>query len=297
MQDLSGAVALHLTRRAAERVSSSYARDHERALRRLLERVSKRLRRKSIPVSAVTREDLLAVLGDLRERGLSDGTINSHIGSFRVFFRDMEERGLLLINPAASLRRLPEDPLPRYVPTQEEMRRLLEIPDTVTERGIRDRAILELLYGSGLRRGELLSLELTDLNLADRFVFIREGKGKKDRVVPITEQAARWIAAYLETRTGSPYRRLFLGMKDDKPLNGTSIYLRLKELFRRAGFPKDMTVHAIRHACALHLLERGADVVAVKNLLGHAKLDTTAIYLRLTTGHLARALAQSHPRG
>lgn len=267
-----------------------------RALKRLLQALQERLGPQELPISAVTIEDLLRVLAGLRKRELSESQLNSHVSSFRVFFGDLARRGLLLSNPAENLHRVPDQKLPRFVPTQEAMRRLLSVPEVTTEVGVRDRAILEILYGSGLRKMELLRLQIADLDLLGRSLFIKRGKGGKDRVVPLTEEAARWVLEYLRIRPKSLSSHLFLGILSRRAFDPFAFQVHFKALWTKAGLPGQMTTHSIRHACALHLLEGGADVVSVKNLLGHSSIQTTAIYLRLTTAHLKKALARSHPR-
>ena len=297
--DLSEAIVTYLARREAGRISRSRLYEDRRALKLLLEAMSDRLRGSgSIPVSAVTKEDLLGTLEALRARPrpFTNHYLNVFVSSWRVFFEDLHRRALILINPTETLRHAKGESLPRDVPSQEEMRRLLQTPDITTDTGIRDVAILELLYGSGLRRIELFKLEIRDVDLSERRVFVRSGKGQKDRVVPMTEEAARWIAAYLRVRPSTSRPNLFLSPLSHRELEGNAFRLHTRELFQKAGLPK-LTPHGIRHACALHLLENGADIVSVKNLLGHARLETTAIYFRLTTSHIKKLLERSHPRG
>jgi integrase/recombinase XerD len=299
LSNLSSLIERFLARRRAERITRGQVVGNRRALRLLLEAVRRRLGIawwRPIPVTAVTTEDLLGVLAALRERGLAGGTVSAYASAFRLFFSDLSRRGLLLVDPAERLPSISEDRIPRYVPSWKEMARLLETPDTTTDAGVRDRAILELLYGSGLRRHELIALETRDVNLEERTAFIRDGKGKKDRVVPITEKAAHWITSYLSRRPPHPSPRLFLHASGERPLRGASLLHHFRELFQRAGLQESMGFHSIRHACALHLLEGGADVVSIKKLLGHGSIETTAVYLKLTTAHLRRAIQRAHPR-
>jgi len=296
---LASLIERFLARRRAERITKRQVAGNRRALFLLLEAVRKRLGLawwRPIAVTSVTTEDLLGVITALRERGLAGGTVSAYASAFRLFFGDLSRRGLLLVDPSEKLPSISEDRIPRYVPSWKEMARLLEIPDSRTDAGVRDRAILELLYGSGLRRHELIALEARDVNLEERTAFIRDGKGKKDRVVPITEKAAHWITVYLSRRPPHPSPRLFLHASGARPLSGASLLDHFRELFQRAGLQESMGFHSIRHACALHLLEGGADVVSIKKLLGHGSIETTAIYLKLSTAHLRRALVRAHPR-
>ena len=297
--NLAGLIGSFLARRKVERLSAGHVAGQRRALSRLLAAVMARLdvpEDRAIPVSAVTPEDLLSVLAWLFENGRANSTVSAHASAFRLFFDDLAVRGLLLLNPAERLPSIPDDGLPRDVPSYTQMRRLLEAPDTRTDVGTRDRALLEVLYGSGLRSAEVVGLDVSDVNLPDATAFIKDGKGGKDRVVPLTAKAVRWITAYLSRRPPSSSPRLFLDAHGKRPLRRQRLRKDLKELFRQAGLKEEMTVHAIRHACALHLLEGGADLVSIKRLLGHASVQTTAIYLRLTTAHLKRELERAHPR-
>ena len=272
---------------------------NRRALFLLLAAVRARLKLpegQPIPAAAVASEDLLGALAGLRENGRSNGTLSGYASSFRLFFDDLAARNLLLRNPAERLPSFAEDRLPRYVPSFTEMRRLLEAPDTRTDHGTRDRAILELLYGSGLRRAELVTLDVADVDLAGGTAFIRDGKGKKDRVVPLTAQAVTWIRNYLAHRPPHRSRRLFLDAKGQRPLTPDIFGYEMRKLFDSAGVDERLTLHSIRHACALHLLEGGADLISIKQLLGHASVQTTAVYLKLTTAHLRRELERAHPR-
>lgn len=295
-RDLASLIEEHLRRRRAARLSRSRLFEDRRALGRLTRVLKNRLGTDLIAPSSVRAEDLESVLLDITRRGLSASTVGAHIASFRVFFTDLFAHGLLLTNPAARLAgRVTTNP-PRNVPSQDDVHKLLQMPDGTTEVGIRDRAILELLYGSGLRLGEALGVRISDLDLSEQILFVRQGKGNKDRVVPITQAAARAVTFYLAVRPASRHSQLFLGVQSARPIHDDSFRLAWRRYVEAAGL-RQITPHALRHACALHLLENGADVVSVKNLLGHASLQTTALYLRLTTRHLKEALQRHHPRG
>lgn len=295
-RDLASLIEEHLRRRKDERLSKSRLFEDRRTLLLLEKTLRTRFPNGPIPIHAVRPEDLDTLFAGLQARGLSVSSLGAYTASLHVFFAALEGRDLILADPSAHLSRPSGRGLPRNVPTQEEVRRLLAVPDLATEDGVRDRAILELLYGSGLRRNEALRMRLRDLDLAGRVLFIRQGKGKKDRAVPITEAAARAVAAYLRLRPPSRHPEIFLGVSSAHgPLNPGCFILAWRRYVARAGL-RAITPHALRHACALHLLENGADIVAIKNLLGHASLETTAVYLRLTTNHLKEAIERHHPR-
>lgn len=295
-RDLASLIAEHLRRRRDERLSKSRLYEDRRALSLLETALRSRFPNGPISIAAVTAGDLDSLLESLQARGLSVGALGAYVASLHVFFAGLLTRGLLLVDPAAHLCRPRGRGLPRNVPTEDDVRKLLDAPDLTTVGGLRDRAILELLYGSGLRRSEALRMRLADLDLAERTLFVREGKGRKDRVVPITEAAAWAVTAYLKRRPPAPHPALFLGVNSGRPIHDESFLLAWHRYVARAGL-RGITPHALRHACALHLLENGADVVSIKNLLGHASLATTSVYLRLTTKHLKDALERHHPRG
>jgi integrase/recombinase XerD len=189
--------------------------------------------------------------------------------------------------------------LPSRVPTVQEIDEMLAEPDPLTPSGIRDRAVLETLYSTALRRMELARLELRDLNLDALLVYVRSGKGARDRVVPLGERAAQWIHRYLgEVRpllsNGPGDRTLFLtdyGERFEKN--------RLGDMVRRhvvnSGFPGRGACHLFRHSCATHMLENGADIRFIQEMLGHAQLSTTEIYTRVSIGKLKDVHRVTHP--
>ena len=218
----------------------------------------------------------------------------------RGWFRWLTRQNLILHNPASELE-LPrlEKRLPVSGFTREEIARLLAVPDLADPLGVRDRAILEVLYATGLRRTELCRLGCTDANLGRGTLTVRQGKGKKDRVVPLGARAAAWIARYLaevrpllllEHREPALFLTGFGGPFAPDGLSG-----RMAVWLTRAGFAKRGCCHLLRHTCATHMLEGGADVRYVQQLLGHASLETTAIYTEVTILRLLEVHARCHP--
>lgn len=268
-------------------------------------------------VTDVTRQDLGAFLDVLVGKGLSPITVGHAVSCLRVFFRWLSRRGAILLSPAEHL---PHPKLCRrigYVPSREEVERLLataqpeatlkregvaeghERHERVLHEARRDVALLELLYGSGLRFSEVTGLRVTDVDLRERTAFLRRAKGGRDRVVPITKRSTEALSRYLaEARPG-----LLSGRRTEVLLltaTGARLYDDWRPRFfiplvLAAGLPKALTPHRLRHACAVHLIESGADIVYVARLLGHERLDTTALYLTLTTASIRGAL-ESHPR-
>jgi integrase/recombinase XerD len=187
--------------------------------------------------------------------------------------------------------------LPAYL-TQGEVRVLLQATSTEGPADLRDRAVLETLYSSGLRVGELARLDLTDVDLSRGLVLVRQGKGRKDRVVPLGRIAATLIARYIGTaRVPAPSqaRALFLNDFGQRLTQDAIRKGILAPTLRRAAIAKHVTPHVLRHSCAVHLLENGASVRYVQALLGHAKLSTTQRYLVVIPTELKRVHRASHP--
>jgi len=174
---------------------------------------------------------------------------------------------------------------------------VLAVPDTAT--GLRDRALLETFYATGIRRMELANLAITDLDLAGGIARIVQGKGRKDRLVPLGDRAADWIRRYLADgrpalRPAPETAQLFLH-DGGGPLTRASLTIRVRKLLRAAGIAKPGSCHLFRHTVATHLLEAGCDVRLIQELLGHAKLDTTSIYTHVAIAQLQAAHAAFHP--
>jgi integrase/recombinase XerC len=232
--------------------------------------------------------------------GLSASAMARKISAIRSFFSFLVGQGLLKANPAAPIaapRR--EMRLPEFLPVDEMMDLLRSLPSG-GEKQARDAAILELLYSSGLRVGELVSLRREDLSFGEGTVRVT-GKGRKVRIVPVGEKAVGALRGYLATRDsqGNPPGRptgaaLFRNMRGG-PLTARSVARILAESLRRAGVGRHLSPHGIRHTFATHLLESGADLRAIQEMLGHASLSTTQRYARVNVSHLVRAYEAAHP--
>jgi integrase/recombinase XerD len=235
-------------------------------------------------------------------RPLALNTQSQRITALKVFFADLLRRGAILVDPARDLEhpRLAPRSAPLAVPTIREMARILAMPDTRTLAGIRDRALMELLYATGLRNKELRDLKVWDVDLEDRCVTVRRGKGQRGRVVPLGRAARRWVSRYLESVRPRWARRpsvdaLFLTSAGG-PLDGSSLNALVRLHARRAGLRKRVTPHQFRHACATHMLQNGADIRHLQQLLGHRSLTSTAIYTHLVLRDLQRTHRRYHPR-
>jgi integrase/recombinase XerD len=259
-------------------------------------------------VRAVTEAHLLAFAQELAEtpkkRGpeqlLARSTQALYLAAVVRFFAFLERRGFLLRNPAREVPLPKQERLPRRVLSQSEARRLMNAPSRWGTIGRRDRAILEVLYGCGLRRGECLRLDLGDVDLGQGLAFVRDGKGKKDRLVPLGRRATSALSLYLrESRpqlVSVGVEQALLLSKYGRRLSAPRLDAILKEHAHAAGIKGAVFPHALRHSYATHLLRGGASVRHVQELLGHDSLRATALYTRVDVQDLRRVLARCHPR-
>lgn len=227
---------------------------------------------------------------------------NRVLSFVRSLFAFLHAEGLLAHNPAAVLRLAREpDPLPKNVLTPQEARKIVEAPDTATLDGYRDRAILEVLYSTGIRKKEILALTVDDVSLDDEVAIIRNGKGGKDRVVPLSRHACRFLETYLksirpEMLRGLQTRTLFVSTRQGYTLGTHSLGTLIDKYARQAGIKRKVTPHLWRHTCATHLLKNNANLRHVQELMGHRSLATTERYLRVTITDLKEAHRKFHPR-
>lgn len=230
---------------------------------------------------------------------LSSRTLRSRLSTIQDYFRWLVRHGLLGANPASELM-LPrkEHRLPEQALSINQVDVLMSVPDLADPLGVRDRAMLEVLYGTALRLGELGKLELGDIQHSKKTLLIRQAKGKKDRIVPIGERAMHWLTRYLDEvrpklELVSHVQTVFLtGYGEGFHPNALSYLIR--KHFRTADIAKG-GAHLLRHTCATHLLEGGADIRYIQKLLGHASLETTAIYTEMNVESLRQVFAACHP--
>lgn len=236
----------------------------------------------------------------LRKRNLSTRSIVRNLVVIRTFFRFLIQEGILEATPTENL----ESPefaktLPEIL-TLKEIEQLLEQPDLQTPRGKRDRAMLEMLYATGMRVSELTQLPIHQVNLEGGYVLLY-GKGSKERIVPLGVEAIKWVTLYLKESRGilakgkeSPF--LFIN-RSGKAMSRQRFWKSLKDYARRAGLRKRITPHLLRHSFASHLLEGGADLRSVQMMLGHVDISTTQIYTHVTGERLKKIHQRYHPRG
>ena len=313
-------VSRFLAHLATERGASSYTQRNYRQT--LLEFQSWHQTERHQPGAwdQLQRDDFRAYLRFLGRQDLGRAAIQLRFSALRTFYRFLVRRGAVESSPIKNLA-LPKTGrrLPQFL-TVEQMVALLEAPlkpvppstpdaapgparaearrAAALVAGLRDVAVLETIYSCGLRISELCGLNVDDINWPDRLVRVR-GKGKKERMVPIGEKALAAISTYWDRLGGRPAgeARVFFGNpKKRTPLQPRQLQLRLKKHLATAGLDPSLTPHKLRHSYATHLLDAGADLRSVQELLGHAHLVTTQVYTHVTTERLKRAYDQAHPR-
>ena len=246
------------------------------------------------------REDLLGFFAREMRAGRSPRSISRYLSGFRQFYRWMVREGRLAEDPTALI----ESPkLGRSLPkamSEAEVEALLARPDTGTPLGLRDRAMLELMYATGLRVSELTGLEMTSLHLNQGTLRVL-GKGGKERLVPIGEQALDWLQSYLrearpELLKGAQSRAVFVTARKG-PMTRQAFWYAVGRHAKAAGIRQRISPHGLRHSFATHLLNHGADLRVVQLLLGHSDLSTTKIYTHVAREGLKRLHEKHHPRG
>ncbi len=284
---------LDVERRLASNSVQSYARD--------LTLLARYAAGKGVDVAALPRPDLEALVRSLMAEGRSPRSVARAVACIRGFYRFLVVDGRLQASPADDLRPPRAwKALPRYL-SVDEVDRLMTQPDIATPRGLRDRALIELLYATGMRVSELVSLRTNDLRL-DECYLTCTGKGDKERIVPIGDEAANWVRRYVRDarpallgKRRSP--RLFVNARGGGPgLTRVGFWKILKGYARQAALKSDISPHMLRHSFATHLLERGADLRAIQMMLGHADLSTTQIYTHVLEQRMRSVYDAFHPR-
>lgn len=249
---------------------------------------------------AVDTETIRLFLGDLHDRGISKKSIARKLAAVRSFFKFLLRDGTVLQNPAANVH---TPRVPRKLPSfldEPAVQRMMELPDCTTPDGLRDRAILEVLYGTGIRLSELIRLSLGDIDLHEQTIRVF-GKGKKVRIVPLGRKAAEALRNYLPTRrpgaavASADLQRVFFSSRRG-PLYPKGVYRIVNHYITEVSQIERKSPHVLRHTFATHLLNRGADLQAVRELLGHESLSTTQLYTHLTLDRLQKIYRQAHPK-
>ena len=249
----------------------------------------------------VEKNDIISYIMYLKgDREYAAATSARKVAAIRSFFHFLVAEGFIRDDPTATLDSLRvKKHLPKPMSVEQVDRLLAESAKLTTPKGLRDQAILELLYATGMRVSELVSLKVDDVNLASASVRCW-GKGSKERVIPIHQQAVSSLRDYLEKARAhfvkdADENTLFLNMRG-RPLTRQGLWLIFKLYVEKAGLPPDATPHTLRHSFATHMLDRNADLINVQKLLGHTSISTTQVYTHVTSERLRQAYDESHPR-
>ncbi|WP_371825089.1 site-specific tyrosine recombinase XerD [Dolosigranulum savutiense] len=287
-------IYLKIERGLSANTVTSYKRDIEKYLTFLTEK-------KITQLDEVSRFEILDFLQTLRQSGVADNSIIRMVSSLRKFHQYLKRESIVSDDPM----QLIDTPkkastLPKAISPQA-VEQLLEAPDTTTPLGVRDRTILELMYATGLRISELVNLKLSDMHLTMGFIQTM-GKGEKERIIPLGEIASQWLdhyldgaRVYLQDQSAETSECVFLNSRG-KGLSRQGVWKKVKQLALEAGIDQNVTPHTLRHSFATHLLENGADLRMVQELLGHADISTTQIYTHITKTRLKQVYSDYHPR-
>ena len=250
-------------------------------------------------MTEIKKSDTSQYISYLFSQNLKSSSVNRKISSLKTFFNFLLKKKLIKANPFAE-QIMPKKPisLPKSI-SEDDVVKLLGAPKVDTVIGLRDRAMLELLYASGVRISELVNIKYSDLDL-ERNIMKVFGKGSKERLVPFGEDASQWISAYIDQRKENKelasIKYIFLNNRGSK-ISRHAFWHRLKEYCLEIGLKNDISPHTLRHAFATHLLNRGADLRSVQVLLGHSDLSTTQIYTHIAKQRLSELVKKHHPRG
>lgn len=280
---------LNNVKHASANTVASYRRDLKKMSRFLAER-------QCTDVREVRGADLNSYVLHMENQGMSTATISRSVASMRSFFLYLLKQGEILEDYADALK---PPKIEKKVPetlTIEEINLLLDQPSRLTPKEIRDKAMLELLYATGMRVSELINLKITDVNLTLNYILCRDAS--KERVIPIENIAKMALENYIKSvRDGISHGSMFLftNMKG-QPMTRQGFWKLIKSYAAKAGIDKDITPHMIRHSFAYHLVLNGADLKAVQEMLGHSDISTTQIYLRSRQSKLKEEYEKAHPR-
>lgn len=281
---------LRTEKKAAANTISSYVRDVAQFL--------SALEQQGLTVQKAERRDVEDYIRTLLRMGRSDATVTRFLASLNSFFRWLIAQGIVSENPAKGVvllktaRKLPG------ILTNREVDLLLDQPERTEPKGIRDRAMLELLYATGIRVSELISLDLDDLNLYSGVLHC-QSKGH-ERVIPLYPAAVRALSAYIRTVrpqlvASDEETALFVNMSGER-MSRQGFWKLIKHYQEKAGIEKDITPHTLRHSFAAHLLENGADLRSIQEMLGHADISSTQLYTKLANQRLKDVYHKAHPR-
>ena len=287
-------IYLHNTKKTSNNTELSYKRD--------LVKLQNYLTEQNIDidnVAGITDKDLTAYISMLRDSGFKATTVSRNIASIKAFFNYCQKQDLIENDPAKDLKapkiekRLPE------ILTMDEVVRLLEQPGSETPKEIRDKAMLELLYATGIRVSELINLKVDDVNIKMCYIMCKDSN--KERVIPFGHKAKDALQKYMkssrETMINDKHSKVLFVNCSGTPMSRQGFWKLIKFYAKRAGISRDITPHTLRHSFAAHLVENGADLRAVQEMLGHSDISTTQIYAAMNHCHIREVYSKTHPRG
>jgi len=257
-----------------------------------LTELSQFLEERNSSLIKATKEHIAQFINMLSERGFTNNTIIRKLASIRTFFKYLLNEGIIEEDLVSFLDTPKKEKKIPKVLFEDQIKKLLEQPLLQEEEYARERSILELLYSCGLRVSEIVNLTINDVNLEDGFVRVK-GKGNKERIVPLGSKAISALREYLRQRRHIKERRLFLNSRN-KGLTRQTIWLIVKQFANNVGL--DISPHTLRHSFATHLLDNGADLRVVQELLGHSSISTTQIYTHVSNRRLKEEFEMAHPR-
>tara|TARA_B110000285_G_C15088644_1_gene597710 strand:- start:740 stop:1633 length:894 start_codon:yes stop_codon:yes gene_type:complete len=265
-----------------------------------LTQLSEYLLQRNLSAVSAQSSDLMSFLADRSQSGVKPSSLARSLSSIKGFYQYMVRENHIEVNPAALIESPKQGrPIPKSL-TESDVEALLAAPNVATDLGLRDRAMLELLYACGLRVSELIELNMSQLNLSAGVVKVF-GKGSKERLVPIGEIAQNWLQKYIKRARPQLLKAAASGVlfpsNRGQHMTRQTFWHRIKQHGITAGIQKPLSPHVIRHAFATHLLNHGADLRVIQMLLGHSDLSTTQIYTHVATQRLQNLHSQHHPRG
>ena len=276
----------------AENTLSSYRRD-------LLSFIDFLESKNISKLTQISRSELGDYLFLLKTKGRAPSTISRNLASIRTFCQFLISEGIINSDPSSELESPKQEKKLPDVLTFDEVERLLSQPDTRCNRGLRDRAMLEMLYATGIRVSELIDLDRTHADIKNGYILCK-GKGDKERIIPIGSYAVNFLEQYLETSRPNLIKdkaetALFLN-HHGRRLTRQGFWKIIKKYAIKAGITKTITPHTLRHSFATHLIENGADLRSVQEMLGHADISTTQVYTQITKKRLKSIYSKAHPR-
>ncbi len=283
---------LQKNKNASRNTILSYQRDLNKLTNYLCQQNVKDIRDVSLP-------ELNSYILSLEKEGLAPSTISRNIASIHSFFEYLLKKGVIPADPADGLKAPRIERKAPEILTVDEIDRLLSGPHGTSPKALRDKAMLELLYATGIRVSELISLSIQDVNMSMGYIACHTGR--KERLIPFGKEAKKALQSYLrlgrDSLVGDSGTNVLFPNCFQKPMTRQGFWKLIKEYTKKADIQKDITPHTLRHSFAVHLIENGADLHDVQEMLGHADISTTQVYINVKTKHLKDVYAKAHPRG